>query len=71
MGAERPPTVRPEEELWHRCEKLAEKHGLTPLEVLKQFIWAGEEVLEVEEMGGVVTGRVGSKVIEIKVFDNK
>lgn len=66
-----PPTVKPVEELWIRCEKKAEIHGVTPLEVLQRLIWAGEEVLEVEEVGGKVTGAVGEKKKEIRVFDKK
>ena len=65
------PTVRPKEEVWALCERLAEKHGLSPLEVLKRLVWVGEEVVNIEEAGGSVKGRIGDKVIEIKVFDKR
>ena len=65
------PTVKPKEEIWKRCESLAEKHHLTPLEVLKRFVQIGMEVVEVEELGGEGFVKINGREIEIRVFDKK
>ena len=62
------PNVRPKEEVWILCEKLAEKHGLVPLEVLKRLVQVGECAANIEERGGEVIGRLNGKEVEIKVF---
>jgi len=66
---ERPrPTVRPKEEIWILCERLAEKHGLAPLQVFKRLLQIGEDVAKIEEMGWKVIARKDLDEKEIKVF---
>jgi len=65
------PTVRPKEEIWILCERLGEKHGIRPLEVLKRLLRIGEEVAEIEEAGGRVVAGINEKEIEINVFDKR
>ena len=68
---ERRPIVRPKDKMWEHLKRLAQEHGRTPLDVLKEMVWLGEEVVEIEEKGGEVFGFVGNKRIEIKAFSDK
>jgi hypothetical protein len=62
------PQVKPNEKIWKFCERLAEEHNTTPLEILKRLVQIGECVAKIEERGGVVTARVGGREISIEVF---
>lgn len=68
---ERPrPIIKPGQEVWAFCEKLAQEHGLLPLDIFRRLILLGESVAKIEEMGGKVTGEVDGKVVRISAFGN-
>jgi hypothetical protein len=64
---ERPrPNVMPKEKVWIHCERLAEKYGLTPLQVLKELVRIGEDVVDAEENGGKVFNIVNEEKFKIR-----
>ena len=65
------PQVKPNEEVWKFCERLAEEHKITPLDVLKRLVQIGKCIANIEENGGIVTARVNGREIPIEVFKYK
>lgn len=68
MENDRRPLVRPKEEIWEDCLRLAEKHGMAPFEVLERFVEVGAVAAKVEEAGGTTFLIKGGVSTELKVF---
>jgi hypothetical protein len=62
------PVVSPKPEIWELCKSLAEKHDLTPFEVLDRFVKVGSNVARIQDLGGTVMASVGNQSAEVKVF---
>ncbi len=62
------PKVLPKPEIWDLCKSLAEKHNLTPFQVLERLVAVGASVAKVEEVGGTVTAAAGAVKADIKIF---
>jgi hypothetical protein len=62
------PQVKPNEEVWKFCERLADDHNTTPLEVLKRLVQIGKCIANIEENGGVVIAKVHGREVPIEVF---
>jgi hypothetical protein len=71
MEERRRPIVKPTEEIWTYCEQLAEKHEITPFEVLIRLIKVGRFVANIEEEGGETIGIIDGKGLRINVFEKK
>jgi len=71
MTEQERPGIKPKEELWDHCLRLAELHKLTPLVVLNRLLWVGDKVADIEEKGGNVFAELDGKKIEVRTFSEK
>lgn len=69
MENDRRPLVRPKEEIWEECLKLAEKYNMTPFKVLERFVEIGAVTSKVEEAGGTAFLIKEGASTELKVFE--
>jgi hypothetical protein len=63
------PQFKPNEEVWKFCERLAEEHNTSPLEIFKRMVQIGKCVANVEKNGGVVTAKLHGREVPIEFFN--
>jgi len=71
MKERQAPGVTPNKDLWEFCEGIAEKHDISPLNVLTRLVRIGRCVVQAQEKGGEALIRISGKEIEIKSLNKR